>query len=126
MAQIDMYRNALSRKRDELVKLKQEDKVSGKATLSMYDRLMPKYETEMKEKEIQLKEVTAELSAVPERTSNAENWAALIKQYRNVSELSRELITNLIQKIEIGEPVMVDEQKEREIRIHYKFVGFIG
>ena len=122
-------KSALEKRLSELERLVQalyEDKVSGKASPSMYDRLMPKYEAEMQEKETRLKEVTAELSAVQETAANAEDWAVLIKQYRNVTELSRELIANLIQKIEIGEPVIVDGQKEREIRIHYKFVGFIG
>ena len=67
--------------------------------------------------------MTGELSAV--REAAEEDWAALIKRYRHVTELSRQLLASLIEKIEIGVAVAVDGQKQREIRIHYKFVGYI-
>ena len=122
-------RTNLEKRLGELARLIQalyEDKVSGEVPPSVYAKLMPRYEAETQEKEARLKEVTAELSAVQEITSEAEDWVARMKQYRDVKELSRELLANLIDKIEIGESHIVDGQKQREIRIHYKFVGWIG
>ena len=122
-------RTNLEKRLGELARLIQalyEDKVSGEVPPSVYAKLMPRYEAETQEKEARLKEVTAELSAGQEITSEAEDWVARMKQYRDVKELSRELLANLIDKIEIGESHIVDGQKQREIRIHYKFVGWIG
>ena len=53
-------------------------------------------------------------------------WADLIRQYRNLESLDRETVLRLIDHIEIGEKKIVNGQKEQEIRIHYKFVGYIG
>ena len=50
----------------------------------------------------------------------------LRRQYRNLESLDRETLLRLIDKIEIGEQRIVDGLKEREIRIYYKFVGYIG
>ena len=36
------------------------------------------------------------------------------------------IVLRLIDHIEIGEKKIVNGQKEQEIRIHYKFVGYIG
>ena len=36
------------------------------------------------------------------------------------------MLLKLIDRVEIGEVRAVDGKKEREIRIHYKFVGYIG
>ena len=111
---------------EKLIQSLYENKVIGEVSPDIYAKLMPKYEAEMKQKEARLAEIETELSTVQEVTTSAEEWVALMKRYRDVSELSRELLANLIEKIEIGEAVVVDGQKQREIRIHYKFVGYIG
>lgn len=119
----------LSKRIAELEKLTcslYEDKVRGDISKDMYDKLMPQYETELREKEGLLETVSQELSVVQEVASDAESWVALMKQYRGVSKLTRELIAALIDKIEIGETTVIEGQKRRDIRIHYKFVGFIG
>ena len=116
----------LEKRLSELTRLTRrlyEDRVSGEVSPGVYARLMPQYEAEAREKERRLEEVTGELSAV--REAAEEDWAALIKRYRHVTELSRQLLASLIEKIEIGAAVAVDGQKQREIRIHYKFVGYI-
>ena len=61
----------------------------------------------------------------PTEEQLVQNWADMIRQYRNLDTLDRETLLRLIDKIEVGEKKIVDGHKEQEIRIHYKFVGFI-
>ncbi|MFP3153920.1 DUF4368 domain-containing protein [Lachnospiraceae bacterium ZAX-1] len=49
-----------------------------------------------------------------------------IREYKSIATIDRDILTKLISKIEVGERQIVDGQKQREIRIHYKFVGYIG
>ena len=53
-------------------------------------------------------------------------WLEAIRQYENIETLDRDILLKLIEKIEIGEREIIGNQKQREIRIHYKFVGYIG
>ncbi len=53
-------------------------------------------------------------------------WVALMRQYRDANILDRDTLLKLVDRIEVGEARTVDGEKEREIRIYYKFVGDIG
>ena len=64
-------------------------------------------------------------SAAADR-DNIQAWGDLIRQYLDLESLDRETVLRLIDHIEIGEKKIVNGQKEQEIRIHYKFVGYIG
>ena len=66
------------------------------------------------------------MGALQTGQENMGAWLELIRQNRNIETLDRETILKLIDKIEIGEREIKGNQKQREIRIHYKFVGYIG
>ena len=73
----------------------------------------------------QLKELEQQLDTTRAVQDDAQAWADLIRQYRTIDTLDRETLLRLIDKIEVGEKRIVNGQKEQEIRIHYKFVGYI-
>lgn len=58
--------------------------------------------------------------------NDVQEWVSLIKKYRDIDQLDRDTLLRLIDKIEVGEIHTVNGQKERKIRVHYKFVGYIG
>lgn len=53
-------------------------------------------------------------------------WAALIRCYRDADILDRDMLLRLVDRIEVGDTRMVNGEKERDVRICYKFVGDIG
>lgn len=55
-----------------------------------------------------------------------EYWADLIRPYRDADILDRDMLLKLIERIEVGEACVINGQKERQIRICYKFAGNIG
>lgn len=52
------------------------------------------------------------------------NWVNILKSYTNPTELTRELLTSLVEKIVVHEVVKgKDGKREREMEIFYRFVG---
>lgn len=103
-----------------------EDKVKGLIPEAVCIELLNKYQTERAEKAAQLRELEQQIEDSQMVQNDVQEWVSLIRQYRNLERLDRETLLRLIDKIEIGEQRIVDGLKEREIRIYYKFVGYIG
>ena len=103
-----------------------EDKVKGLIPEAVCIELLNKYQTERTEKAAQLRELEQQIEDSQTVQNDVQEWVSLIRQYRNLENLDRETLLRLIDKIEIGEQRIVDGLKEREIRIYYKFVGYIG
>ena len=120
---------ALSKRLTELEKLiaaAYEDKVKGTIPESVCVELLNKYQAERTEKADQLRDMERQMEHVQAVESDVQSWIGLIRQHQALETLDRETILRLIDKIEIGAVRIVDGQKERDIRIHYKFVGYIG
>ncbi|MDE7133390.1 MAG: DUF4368 domain-containing protein, partial [Lachnospiraceae bacterium] len=103
-----------------------EDKVLGKIPEALCVRLMSGYQSEQEEKSAQLKELEKKLAEQRKVTEDVQEWADLIRQYRDADLLDRDMLLKLIERIEVSEACVVNGQKERQIRICYKFAGNIG
>ena len=110
---------------DRLVQSAYEDKVLGKIPEDICVRLMSGYQEEQAEKAAQLKELEGILAQYQKVQEGVREWAALMRQCRGADILDRDMLLALVDRIEVGEGRMVNGRKEREIRIHYKFVGDI-
>jgi len=127
-AAMEKSAKALKKRLSELDRLVQgvyEDKVLGKIPEELCIKLMTGYQSEQKEKSAALKSVEQELAQYQKAREDVQEWAALIRQYRDADILDRDMLLKLIDRIEVGEGYMVDGQKERQIRICYKFIGDI-
>ena len=54
-----------------------------------------------------------------------QRWSALIRKHLHIWELDRDMVDELIDRIEVGESAVVDGKRVRDIRIFYRFVGNI-
>ena len=111
---------------ERLVQSTYEDKVKGLIPEVVCVELLNKYQTERTEKAAQLEELERRIEDSQTVQNDVQEWVSLIRQYCNLKSLDRETLLRLIDKIEIGEQRSEDGLKEREIRIYYKFVGYIG
>ena len=111
---------------ERLIRSTYEDKVLGKIPEDICVRLMAGYQSEQAEKSAQLKSVEKKLEEYRKAQEDVREWAALIRQYKDADILDRDMLLRLVDRIEVGEARTMDGEKEREIRIHYKFVGDIG
>ena len=88
--------------------------------------MINQYEAGRREKAAEAKAVTKQIDNYQAARSNTREWIAAIRQFKDIEALDRSILLKLIDKIEVGEREIIDGQKQREIRIHYKFVGYIG
>jgi len=94
---------------ERLIQSLYEDKVKGAIPEDVCARLISQYEADRREEQ-----------------GNIQLWLEALRQYENIETLDRDILLKLIEQIEIGEREIIGNQKQREIRIHYKFVGYIG
>ena len=70
-----------------------------------------------------LKEALAESR---ETVDDAKKWIAVVKQYSEPTELTAELLNNMIDKIVVHEAIKYENGfREQKIEIYYRFVGKI-
>ena len=48
-----------------------------------------------------------------------------VQSYLDLQELNREIIEELIDRIEVGERTVIDGQRHQDIKIYYRFVGLV-
>ena len=86
-----------------------------------------KYQKEQLEIEARLKEVTETLSDSYEKTQGVRDFLSLIRNYQGIKELDATIMNALIDKILVSErEKLTDGMVRQEIKIYYKFIGFVG
>lgn len=111
---------------DVLIKKAFEEKVLGSMPESLCTELMDRYRQEKTEKSAELEKIQGQLARLRDIRDSAQSFVTAIREYSGIQTLERETLLRLVDKIQVGERHIVDGHKEREIRIHYKFVGYVG
>lgn len=122
--------NALQKRLSELGQIianLYEDKVLGKLSESVCHSMIGKYEREQAEKTEALRVINERLAILERDEQDVDSFIAAIKKYVAVEQLDREMLTELVDHIEIGKSTghAASKDKSRDIVIHYKFVGHI-
>jgi hypothetical protein len=129
LAALNAAKRAAENRRAELERLIQslyEDKVKGGISGDVCARLINGYETERREKASEVQTLTVQIENFQAEQANTREWVKVIREFRDIEALDRDILLKLISKIEVGEREIIGNQKQREIHIHYKFVGYIG
>ena len=72
------------------------------------------------------KEVTETLNDSYEKSQGVRDFLSLIRNYQGIKELDATIINALIDKILVSErEKMADGTVKQEIKIYYKFIGFV-
>ena len=112
---------------DRLFSSLYEDKVMERITERNFEMMSGKYQKEQLEIEARLKEVTETLSDSYEKTQGVRDFLSLIRNYQGIKELDATIINALIDKILVSErEKLTDGMVRQEIKIYYKFIGFVG
>lgn len=80
-----------------------------------------KYRTEKTALEQKSQELQSELDRLAAKAEDIRNWLCVVREYMSGIVLDRELLHRLIKVIRVGETIVVDGQKQREIEIIYRF-----
>ncbi len=115
-----------SKRLAELEKLMQnlyEDKFRGTIPQSVFQTLMQKYEAERAEKYAALPELEERLKTHTDTRRDAERWVEIIRKYTELTELDEAILFELVERIEVGNTVVIDGQRVCDVKVSYRFVG---
>lgn len=111
---------------DRLIEKLFEESAMGRMSESRYQKLSAKYEEEQMDLEKQIQNCQSEMSRIQQNQQDTSAWLALIKDYADIRDLDRIMLSELIDKITVGETKVVNGKKTVNITIYYRFVGAIG
>ena len=111
---------------DTLIQRLYEDSVFGRIPSRRYETMSASYETESEKLAGRISELRGMMSAWDKRNRGAEQFAELVAQYSDITELSAELLNTLIEKIVIHEKEIVDGRPVVRLEIYYRFIGSVG
>jgi hypothetical protein len=100
-----------------------EDKLNGVLSEDRFIELSKRCEAEQNELKDKLERIKFISAANTEAEKNIESYIALVKEFKDISELDKEIVHRLIDKITVGNKYVIDGVKKQDIKIYYKFVG---
>lgn len=135
----DASLRALEQMKIELKKLESsmrklyEDFAAGRITSAMYETIAPQYEVDMStlKKSISMAKERIEQQPHATEMDAYHKFFALLDEVVEVKELSKSLLTRLIDRIEVRQGEYIKDEdgkkhKRQTINIYYRFIGQIG
>ena len=111
---------------DTLIQRLYEDSVFGRIPSRRYETMSASYEEESEKLAGRIAELRGMMSAWDKRNRGAGQFAELVAQYSDITELSAELLNELVEKIVVHEREIVDGRPVVRLEIYYRFVGSVG
>jgi len=111
---------------DKIIKRLFEQSVSGTITDNRFKKLSSEYETEQTGLEKRIGVIQKELDTVRQNRRDTSAWLNIIKEYADIRELDRIMLSELVDKITVGEARIVNGEKVIDITIYYRFIGAVG
>ncbi len=111
---------------DNLIQHIYEDNISGKITDERFTILSLNYEKEQKELKSKVKELANKLDTTKQQELDLESFVSKVKQYTEISELTPEIINELIDKIYVYQSKKVNGKPTQQIDIYYNGIGIIN
>ena len=111
---------------DRIIKRLFEQSAMGAITDNRFQKLSVEYEAEQAELEKRIAEIQDELDTAQQNSRDSSAWLELIRDYSNLQELDRIVLSELIDKITVGEARVVDGEKVIDVTIYNRFVGVVG
>ena len=106
---------------DLLVQSLFEDKVSGTVPENIFKRMAKKYDDEQITLANEIETLKNELADTKQNESDVSAWVSKIKRCMSIETLTRELVVELIDTIEISDVYEIDGQPQQDINITYRF-----
>ena len=111
---------------DQITGTLYEDKVNGIISTDTFTALLSNNQNEQSSKTERYNALSQWLKNADSKLGDIKVWIKLIRKHLNLKIVSRPVIDELIDHIEIGEKYVINGEKTQEIKIFYKFVGFLG
>ena len=103
-----------------------EDNISGKLTDERFKNLSFNYDKEQKELKLRIEQLSKEINNTEKKTTDLSQFISNVKKYTEITELTPEILNELIEKILVHQAEKIDGKKVQEIDIYYRGVGIIS
>ena len=98
----------------------------GRISDERFASLSADYEAESRKLKDRYNEIQSLLANYTRQSREAKEFAALVEQYTNITELTEELLHTLIEKVVVHEKEVIDGETVMRIDIYYRFIGKVG
>ena len=106
---------------DGLIQNLYEDKVAGEITTDLFKRMSQKYGEEQSKLIADVEQLETELDECKRVQQDLTGWINRIKECLTIDSLTRAIVVELIDRIEVSEAYSVGGEKNLDISISYKF-----
>ena len=103
-----------------------EDNVSGKITDDRFRNLSFNYDKEQQELKLKIEQLLKDIENTEKKDTDITEFISNVKKYTEITELTPEILNELIEKILIHQAEKIDGKKVQEIDIYYRGVGIIS
>ena len=103
-----------------------EDNISGKLTDERFRNLSFNYDKEQQELNLRIEQLSKEINNTEKKTTDLTQFISNVKKYTEITELTPEILNELIEKIIIHQIQKINGKKIQEIDIYYRGVGIIS
>ena len=103
-----------------------EDNVSGKISDDRFRNLSFNYDKEQQELKLKIEQLSKDIENTEKKDTDITQFISNVKKYTAITELSAEILNELIEKIVIHQQEKVNGKKVQEIDIYYRGVGIIS
>ena len=103
-----------------------EDNVSGKISDDRFRNLSFNYDKEQQELKLKIEQLSKDIEITEKKDTDITQFISNVKKYTEITELSAEILNELIEKIVIHQQEKVNGKKVQEIDIYYRGVGIIS
>ena len=102
-----------------------EDNVSGKISGGRFEILSETYEKEQTELKQIIKKLSAEISETEEQSDNVERFISKVHKYFDLQELTPSVLNDMVKRVYVHAPKVIDGKRTQEIDIVYDLVGIL-
>ena len=103
-----------------------EDNVSGKITDDRFRNLSFNYDNEQKELKAKIEQLSKDIENTEKKDTDITQFISNVKKYTEITELTPEILNELIEKILSHQAEKIDDKTVQEIDIDYRGVGIIS
>ena len=111
---------------DSVISQLYEDKVVGEITAEMFTKLSAKYIAEQKEQSSVFQQARKELSDLEAKKTDVGKIVAIVKKYSYITELSPQILNELVDKVIVQQAEKVDGKRRQDIEVYFNGVGQIS
>lgn len=108
---------------DQIIQRLYEDNITGKLSDDRFMKMSQTYELEQSKLKDSISTAKQELSTQENQSMDISRFMQRIQRYTNITELSMEIVNELIDKIIIHKPEGTKRNRILKIEIHYNFIG---